>query len=660
MDDKMVKLNGKSFDVVGDNIFRLKEIFPEVVNGDNQIDFDNLREILEKDIEVVDNVEEHYKFTWWGKKESKRKALESTTKTLRPSIKDSKNWKETKNIYIEGDNLDALKILLGSYRNRIKMIYIDPPYNTGNKDLIYHDTHAQNKKEHLEKTGQLNEEGKLLENPKTEGKYHSNWLNMMYPRLYLAKKLLTNDGVIFISIDENEFTNLKNICDEIFGESNFVENFIWIKNSTKNLSKTTSTNHEYVMVYAKDINVVSDKKIFRVLKPGFKDVMKILNDANLNKWSISQTENKLKEFYNNNPDLKGISSYNRVDYVEKNGEKILNAFTLSDLSAPKSTGKADTYDIIHPITGKVCKTPSRGWAFKKDKMEEVIKKNLVYFYDDETHVPRFKRYLDTVDTDVIKSTFNDYADGKKELMKLFDGEAYFDNAKPTTLIKKFVDLIEDNSIILDFFSGSGTLAHSIFELNKENKNYKFILIQIQEETDEKSEAYKAGFKNICEIGKERIRRAGDKILEESDNKYLDIGFKVFQIDESNFIPWNPTIKTPEEAEQAIIETANNLVRDRTELDLVYELLLQLNLDLNAKIEEKQINNHKFYVVNNGFLLICLDPNIDESIAKDIINLKEELMTEYCKVILLDKALNAISSINIFNDLDSENIELDTI
>lgn len=290
----MVKLDGQSFDVVEDNISKLKEIFPEVVNGDNQIDFDNLRDILEKDIDVVDDSEEHYKFTWWGKKEAKRVALTSTTKTLRPSKKDSKNWEDTENIYIEGDNLDALKILLGSYRNRIKMIYIDPPYNTGNKDLIYHDVHAHNKKEHLEETGQLNEEGKLLENPKTEGKYHSNWLNMIYPRLYLAKKLLTNDGVIFISIDENEFSNLKNICDEIFDESNFVENFIWIKNSTKNLSKTTSTNHEYIMVYAKNIEVVSNQKIFRILKPGFKEVMSIINEANLNKWSIEILKIKLK------------------------------------------------------------------------------------------------------------------------------------------------------------------------------------------------------------------------------------------------------------------------------------------------------------------------------------------------------------------------------
>lgn len=254
----MVKLNGQSFDVVEDNISKLKEIFPEVVNGDNQLDFDSLRDILEKDIEVVDDGEEHYKFTWWGKKESKRKALESTTKTLRPSIKDSKNWNETENIYIEGDNLDALKILLGSYRNRVKMIYIDPPYNTG-KDFVYHDNRTESKKEHLENTNQLNEEGQLLENPKTEGKYHSNWLNMIYPRLYLAKKFLTKDGVIFISIDDNEIDNLKKICNEIFGENNFITQFYWKSRTSQNYSdKYISNIGEYILCYAKDINFTKE------------------------------------------------------------------------------------------------------------------------------------------------------------------------------------------------------------------------------------------------------------------------------------------------------------------------------------------------------------------------------------------------------------------
>lgn len=241
---------------------------------------------------------------------------------------------------------------------------------------------------------------------------------MIYPRLKLARNLLTDDGAIFISIDENEFYNLKKLCDLIFGEENFIENFIWIKNSTKNLSKTTSTNHEYILAYAKNIDIISEKSIFRVLKPGLKEVKNILETANKNNWSIEKTENELNNFYKKNPKLKGISSYKRVDYVDVDGEEMLNVFTLSDLSAPKSSGKSDTYDIIHPITQKVCKTPSRGWLFKKSKMMECINNNLIYFYDDETHVPRFKRYLDTVSTDVIKSTFEDFTDGKKELMGL--------------------------------------------------------------------------------------------------------------------------------------------------------------------------------------------------------------------------------------------------
>lgn len=646
----MVKLNGESFDVVEDNISRLKEIFPEVVNGDNQIDFDSLRDILEKDIEVVDSSEEHYKFTWWGKQESKRKALESTTKTLRPSIKDSKNWKETENIYIEGDNLDALKILLGSYRNRIKMIYIDPPYNTGH-DFVYQDNRTETKREHLESTNQLNEDDQLLENPKTEGKYHSNWLNMMYPRLYLAKKLLRDDGVLLISIDENEIKNLLEICSEIFGEDN-IDTAIWQKvdndSGKMKITYRMRLEHEYVVFCYKNKN----KSFFN---------------------KFIEERNYKNEYTNPDNDPRGPYKQAIISSTEKKSNKESKLF----------------YDVKTP-SGKVY---SRQWRVEKWEMDELIEDNRIYFGKNGDSVPSLKAFINEPKLSTPATLFSNVGTAKtagKMVEDIMGDRKIFSYPKPTELLEHLIRIVTDSrfslnpkksskrkiffpgaemginiedegEIILDFFSGSSTTAHSILKVNSEDGlNRKFIMVQLPEKTDENSGAYKAGFENICEIGKERIRRAGEKIIIESDNKDLDIGFKVFKIDESNFIPWNPKIKTPEEAEQAILGTANNLVRDRTELDLVYELLLQLNLDLNAKIKEEQINNHKFYVVNDGFLLICLDPNIDESIAKDIINLKEELMTEYCKVILLDKALNALSSINIFNDLDSENIELDTI
>ena len=608
----MEKLDGKSFDLVGDNISKLKEIFPDVINGDNQIDFDNLRDILEKDIEVVDDNEEHYKFTWWGKKESKRVALESTTKTLRPYKKDSKNWDDTGNIYIEGDNLDALKILLGSYRDRIKMIYIDPPYNTG-KDFVYHDNRTETIKEHLESTNQLNDDGQLLENPRTEGKYHSNWLNMMYPRLYLAKKLLTKEGIIFISIDDNEIENLKKICNEIFGENNFISQFYWKSRTSQNYSdKYISNIGEYILCYARDLNFT-------------------------------------KEF---GKDKSSPTNYTNPDN-DPRGPWVSSGIIRDD-------GRRK-YEVISP-TGK---KHYEAWLYTEDNFNKLNEEGRIWWGRDGNAKPRKKSYLKDWDgnpfTSLIVNKDITTEKGTNEVKNLFNAR-YFDYPKPTSLLLNLLEMNnEKECYVLDFFSGSASFGHAVMEYNSEHDtNINFILVQIPEETNKNSDAFDAGYKNICEIGKERIRLAGDKIVEESDNSDLDIGFKVFKIDESNFVPWNPKIKTTEDVKQEILGTANNIVRDRSELDLIYELLLQLNLDLNAKIEEKEVNNHKFYVVNNGFMLVCLDINIDESISKDIINIKEELMTEYCQVVLLDKALDSNSSINIFHDLDSEDIELYTI
>lgn len=646
----MVKLDGQSFDVVEDNISKLKEIFPEVVNGDNQIDFDNLRDILEKDIDVVDDSEEHYKFTWWGKKEAKRVALTSTTKTLRPSKKDSKNWEDTENIYIEGDNLDALKILLKSYRNSVKMIYIDPPYNTGN-DFVYNDKFAETSEEYYESSNQVNEDGQLLENPKTDGKFHSNWLNMMYPRLYLAKKLLKEDGVLVISIDENEIKNLLEICSEIFGENN-IDTAIWQKvdndSGKMKITYRMRLEHEYVIFCYKNKN----KSFFN---------------------KFIEERNYKNEYTNPDNDPRGAYKQAIISNTEEKSNKESKFF----------------YDVTTP-SGKVY---SRQWRVEQWEMDELIKDNRIYFGKTGDSVPSLKAFINEPKLSTPTTLFSNVGTAKtagKMVEDIMGNRKIFSYPKPVELIEHLVRMVTDSrfslnpkksskrkiffpgadmdvnvedegEIILDFFSGSSTTAHSILKVNSEdNLKRKYIMVQFPEETGEKSDAYKAGFENICEIGKERIRRAGDKILEESENKDLDIGFKVFKVDESNFIPWNPNIKTPEEVEQAILGTANDLVQGRSELDLIYELLLQYGLDLNSKIEEIEINNNKFYIVNNGFLIICLNPTINPTIAKDIINLKEELLTESCKVILLDKALDSKSSINIFNDLDSEDIELDTI
>ena len=635
--DKMEKINGKSFDVVENNISKLKEIFPEVVNGDNQIDFDNLRDILEKDAEVVDNEEEHYKFTWWGKKEAKRKALESTTKTLRPVIEDSKNWDDTENIYIEGDNLEALKILSKSYRNKIKMIYIDPPYNTGH-DFVYKDNRTETKKEYLENTGQVSEEGYLFENAKTEGKYHSNWLNMMYPRLYLARKLLTDDGVIFISIDDNEIENLKKICDEIFGENNFIGQWNWFKSQTPpNLSKKIKKNIEYILCYEKQKNNNKYKGLKKVSKS---------DDP------LTKPQNTLKKL----TFAPGTLNINISNKTIKKGvygtDKFPNKL-LNDLIIENNTNKNQVIfeNKFIWVQDKLNRELDNGTKLN-------LSKNLVLSYkksDYENEVP-----TNFIDAETGNTTEN----AGKTLTSLFDNIKVFDYPKPIELIDYLLNFAKSDKdeIYLDFFSGSASTAESILRNNqKNNRNDKFIMVQIPEETDVKSQAYKSGYRNICEIGKERIRRAGDKILEESDNKDLDVGFKVFKIDESNFIPWNSKLNTSDEVKQAILGTANNIVMGRSELDLIYELMLKLDLDLTKKIEDKKINNSHYYIVDNGFMIVCLEPSIDILIAEDIIQLKKEYLSDKCRFVILENALaNDNVSINISKRLESEGIEFYTI
>lgn len=625
------KLKMRSNDIVEENIDYIESRWPNAVmetkdeegNIVKRVDFDVLKQELSN--EVISEKQERYVMIWPDKKKAIVEANKSTNKTLRPVLEKSVDFENTKNIYIEGDNLETLKLLRETYYEKIKMIYIDPPYNTGN-DFVYNDDFSQAADEYLKISGQFDNEGnRLIHNTESNGRFHTDWLNMMYPRLKLARDFLSEDGIIFISIDENEFVNLKKVCDEIYGENNFIENFIWIKNSTKNLSKTTSTNHEYIMCYAKNILEVENKQIFRQDKPGLKEVQDILEKANKENISEKETEFRLKEFFKSRPDLKGISMYDRVEkkYDEKSGQINYQLYTLSDLSAPMATGKASIYEVIHPFTGKPCKTPTRGWSFTKEKMEENIKNNLIYFYKDETKVPRFKRFLDTVTTEVFKSTFEDFTDGKKELMRLFDGRAPFENAKPTTLLKKLINLMENESIIMDFFSGSATCAEAVFDSNYSNsKNRKFILIQLPEVCLNKSEAFKMGYRTICDLGEERIRRAGKKIKEEAGllGNNLDIGFRVLKLDSSNMKTIFYNSKEYNQ-ENAISDSISNIKEDRNSLDLLFQVMLTLGIDLSSNIETKEIDNKMIYLVGDNYLIACFEENISEDLIKVIANFK---------------------------------------
>lgn len=406
------------------------------------------------------------------------------------------------NFLLEGDNLHSLKLLEKTHKGRIDVCYIDPPYNTLNEDFAYGD--------------------KMLD--ENDGFKHSKWLSFMKERLQIARKLLADDGVIFISIDEYEFAQLKILCDGIFGEDNFVENFIWVKNSTKNLSKTTSTNHEYVLCYARNIECIKrNNNLFRIEKPGLSEVKEILKKATKDGLSPVEASQKLKEFYKTHPELKGISQYNRVDFGPKNSDqRSYQAYRLSDSSAPKATGKAATYEVIHPIDGKPCISPARGWAYTWETMQEHIKNGLIEFYDNHNHVPQFKRYLDTVETEVQKSVISDFKDGKKELIKIF-GESPFENPKPTTLIKTLIKCCDKNALVLDFFAGSGTTGQAVLDLNQEDGgNRHFILCTNNEVSTSKQLDYIHSEDYMKDV------KTSGKSTQSKINKFFDDNPDVYQ------------------------------------------------------------------------------------------------------------------------------------
>ena len=587
-----MKLNGESKDIIQDNISKLKEIFPEIVT-ENNIDFDKLKLILGDNI---DESPEKYSFNWPGKNQAIKESQKTSSGTLRPCKEESKNWDLTENLYIEGDNLEVLKLLQKSYNSKIKMIYIDPPYNTG-KDFIYSDNYKDNLKNYLELTEQIVKEEresigiKLSTNTETTGRYHSNWLNMMYPRLKLARNLLTNDGVIFISIDDNEEFNLKKLCDEIFGEFNFICNFIRKnKSGSGHDSKNIAIEFDYILCYAKNIDEVK------------------INQEPVN--------------VDNDPKYKLVD-----EFVEERGK-----YYLRDLNYSGSYSEKMDYPIKTPEGSIIYSGGKKGkpntWRWSEPKFKWGLKNHFIEFKKRDNNWKVYIKQYQFVDNNnkyyVRENPYRaliDFSNGKgsndfNEIME----KNVFSFPKPIDLIE-FIQKVGSNndSIILDFFGGSSSTAHAVLKLNAKGDKRRFILIQVPEATDEKSEAYKTGYKNICEIGKERIRRAGDKILEESDNKDLDVGFKVFKLDSSNLEKWDPDY---DNLEQMLLINRETIKPDRTELDLIYEIMLKYGIDLTLPIEK--INN--IYSIGYGALLICLDENITKEIAEKIIKLKSDNIT----------------------------------
>ena len=524
----------------------------------------------------------------------------TTNKTLRPCIEESKDWDNTENLYIEGDNLEVLKLLQNSYFNKVKMIYIDPPYNTGN-DFIYVDDFAQNIDEYEEAKGSFDEEGnRLFKNTDTNGRFHSDWCSMIYPRLVLARNLLADDGVIFISIDDNEQENLKKICDEVFGEKNFIAQVIWERAyAPVNLKKHFSENHDYIICYAKDI----DKAICNGLPRA--------SEAN-------------DRYSNPDNDPRGVWQ--------------------SDNLSVGPIVQSKIYEIITPGGRKVLPPEGYCWRLTKEKFKEYIEDNRIWFGKDGNNVPRIKRFLSEVKQSVTPMTIWKYSevghsqDAKQNLKKLFDGKSFFDYPKSVELIKRCIQLYSnESSIILDFFSGSATTAHAVMQLNAEDGGKrKFIMVQLAEKTDEKSEAFKAGYKNICEIGKERIRRAGEKIKEEAglNGQDLDIGFRVLKLDSSNM---KDIYYSADEYDQGMLENMqSNTKEDRTDLDLLFGCLVDWGLELDKPYTTKVINGHKVHIYNDGDLVACFENDLDMKTIDEIAKL-QALRVIFCDNSFVDSA-----------------------
>jgi adenine-specific DNA-methyltransferase len=603
----MEKMRMHTVDITDNNIEKIGQLFPncltECIGEDgkveSRIDFDQLRQELSKDI--VEGPQERYQFSWPDKKMAIRLANAPSNLTLRPCREESVDFDNTENLYIEGDNLEVLKLLREDYLGRIKMIYIDPPYNTGN-DFVYEDDFSQSLNEYVDGSGQKDNAGnRLVQNTESNGRFHTDWLNMMYPRLKVARDLLKNDGVIFISIDDTEVSNLRKCCDEIFGAQNFIADLIWQKKFSRSNDATYfSTMHDHILCYCKN-SIVS-------------------NPAGWKIGLLPRGDEVPAGYTNPDNDPRGV-------------------WTSVVLSA-KSGGESLLYPITLP-SGRTVSPPSgRYWSCSKDTFEKWKADNRIWFGQDGDGMPRKKTFLSEVqeglrpNTIIFHTEGGHNQEGKQETKQLFDGIGVFDGPKPVRLLYLLLQIAKPASddLIMDFFSGSATTAHAVEKYNAENETHlKFILVQLPEETEPSTEAYKAGYKTICEIGKERIRRAGKKISEEQnqiktngslfDNAdakpKVDIGFRVLKLDSSNM---NDIYYRPEEFSDQLIKE-DNVKEDRTPLDLLFQVMLECNLPLSAKIKTEKIAGKEVFSVNNGYLIACFDEAINEDVIKAVAKLR---------------------------------------
>ena len=583
----MDKLKMQTADGVQDNISRIAELFPECITEvktqrggiKRSVDFDKLRQLLSSDI--VEGNEERYQLTWPDKRKAILAANAPINATLRPCPEESVDFDTTQNLYIEGDNLDVLKCLKETYLHKVKMIYIDPPYNTVN-DFVYEDNFAESAAEYLANSGQFDEQGnRLVTNTESNGRFHTDWLNMIYPRLKVARDLLTEDGVIFISIDDHEVENLKKICNEIFGEQNFIAQLVWERAfAPKNDAKFVSNSHDYILMFSKNIN-------------------------NFEIGRLPRTEEADARYSNPDNDPRGVWQ--------------------SDNLTVKTYSPSGDYPITCP-SGRVVEPPAgRCWSLSAKTFAERLNDNRIWFGADGNGVPRIKRFLSELKFDGMAPTsllfykeVGHSQEGSQEVIKLFGDKGVFDGPKPVRLLERLITLanLKEDSIVLDFFSGSATTAHAVMKKNAEKeKHCRFIMVQLPEEVSDKKKDQ--GYKNICEIGKERIRRAGAKIKADSPltTQNLDTGFRVLKLDSSNM---KEVFYSPKETSQLELFTlVDNVKDDRTSKDLLFQVMLELGATLDSKIEESKVDGKTIYNVGDGYLVACFDQDVSDDVVKAI-------------------------------------------
>lgn len=616
-----------SADIIGDNIQALEALFPEAFK-EGGIDFDVLKQLLGT---AVDEKDEKYGLNWHGKRKARQIALTPSTGTLLPCPDESVEWDTTQNLMIEGDNLEVLKLLQKSYAGKVKLIYIDPPYNTG-KDFVYPDNFQESIKNYLSLTGQIDEGGaKATSNTEASGRFHTDWLNMMYPRLKLGKAMLKRDGAIFVSCDEAEHPRLRVALDEIFGEENFVADFVWAA-GRKNDSRLVSVSHEYIVCYARDKGYLTELKVeWRQRKKGLEDIYgeyERLRKAHGTNYAAMTAG--LKAWYKNLSDSHPSKAHKHYAHVDFRG-----VYFPDNISWPGGGGPK--YEVLHPITGKPVSVPSRGWMTSDpNKMQEWITDSRVHFGEDEKSVPCIKSYLKDRELQTPYSVF--YQDGRaaSKRLRTLMGEDVFDFPKDETVLQELIEMMTgDSDVIMDFFAGSGTTAHSVMAQNAvDGSRRKYVLVQLPEPLDptKKGQETAAAFcenlgkpLNISELTKERLRRAAAKVKAEAADFEGDLGFRVFKLAQSNIVAWEPE---PTDLEGALLANAEHLIAGRTEQDVLYELLLKLGLDLCVPIEQKDIAGKAVHSIGGGALIACLSDGLTadtvEAVANGIVAWRKEL------------------------------------